>query len=53
MFGRQEDVRESFQPALPGADLPDARPHGHARLEDELFLVAETTRLLRAMKKED
>jgi hypothetical protein len=51
VFGRQEDVRESFQRLFPVRICTM-----HARtvtLEDELFLVAETTRLLRAMKKTD
>lgn len=51
VFGRQEDVRESFQRLFPVRICTM-----HARtvtLDDELFLVAETTRLLRAMKKAD
>lgn len=51
VFERQEDVRESFQRLFPVRICTM-----HARTvtrEDELFLVAETTRLLRAMKKTD
>jgi hypothetical protein len=51
VFERQEDVRESFQRLFPVRICTM-----HARtvtLEDELFLVAETTRLLRVMKKTD
>jgi hypothetical protein len=51
VFGRQEDVRESFQRLFPVRICTM-----HARvvtLDDELFLIAETTRLLRAIKKTD
>lgn len=49
VFSRQEDVRESFQRLFP---VRICTMHARAvTLDDELFLIAETTRLLRAMKK--
>jgi hypothetical protein len=51
VFGRQEDVRESFQRLFP---VRICTMHARAvTLDDELFLIAETTRLLLAMKKTD
>jgi hypothetical protein len=49
VFGRQEDVRESFQRLFPVRICTM-----HARKvtsDDQLYLVAETTRLLRAIRK--